>query len=173
MKPVKPSKFFERRVPTSWIEAKQKEDVLDALARPSDLAKERYTLIRPVVLINGAFDILHPAHLRLINEARWRAGTLVALLDSDAKVKRRKGPNRPVFTWQERATSLFYCGCDIIVEVDSEEDFLEAVEAVQPDARVLGAEYKGKPSRLPHIHTIYIADRGVHTSDVLRRILKR
>jgi len=163
-------KFFNKRFPYSWIIAKQKIDVFDAIVRLADIPKLQPQLIQPVGLINGAFDLLHASHLRLLNEARWRSGTLVVLLDSDAKVRRLKGDSRPIMLWGERAAMLFYCGVDLIVEIDTEQEFIDAVEYLQPDFRVLGSEYKGRKSRLPHLHTIYVKDRGPHTSTIIERI---
>ena len=173
MKAVDKSKFFERRVPTSWMTAKTKEDVLDALIRLSDLELQSKAFIRPIGIINGSYDLLHASHLRLINECRWRSGTVVALLDSDTKVQRSKGGRRPIMSWGERASALFYSGCDYILEVGSDTDFLTAIEYLQPDFRVLGAEYQGKKSRLPHIHTVYTTERGPHSKDIIERILTK
>lgn len=153
--------------------SKQKEDVLDALTRIEDIETVCKESIRPIGIINGAFDLLHGSHLRLINEARWRAGTLVALLDSDRKITESKGNTRPIMHFGERAAAIFYSGADIVVEIDNDEDFLLAVTALQPDFRVLGQEYQNKTSRLSHIHTIYTVDRGVHTTTIIDRILEK
>ena len=167
------NKFFDRRTPKHWFTAKQKEDTLDAIARIDDLERASEDFIQPVGIINGAFDLLHASHLRLINEARWRAGTLVALIDSDRKIRQEKGEARPIMAWGERASSLFYAGADVIVEIDSDEDFMRTVEFVQPSFRVLGKEYKGRKSRLPHIRTIYTVERGPHTTELIERILSK
>lgn len=167
------SPFFGRRHPAHWFVAKQKEDVLDSIIRLSDLSLLNPLLCRPLAIINGSFDLLHSAHLRLISEARWRAGTLVALLDSDDKIRSIKGLSRPILSWQERSTALFYCGIDLIVEINSDDEFLQAVESLQPDLRFLGTEYKGRSSRIAHIHTVYITDRGAHTTDILNRIISK
>ena len=173
MKAADKSRFFERRIPVSWMTAKSKEDVLDALIRISDLEQRSQSLIRPIGIINGSYDLIHASHLRLINEARWRAGSLIALLDSDRKIRKSKGGRRPIMSWGERASALFYSGCDYVMEVDSDDDFLTAIEHLQPDFRVLGAEYQGRKSRLPHIHTIYTTERGPHSQDIIDRILTK
>jgi D-beta-D-heptose 7-phosphate kinase/D-beta-D-heptose 1-phosphate adenosyltransferase len=167
------SKFFEKKVPEHWMMAKQKSDVLEALTRITDLEGVSTEVIRPVGIINGAFDLLHASHLRLINEARWRAGTLVALLDSDEKVSRTKGHGRPIMAWGERAASLFYAGADLIVEIDSDQDFYDAIQELDPDFRVLGQEYQHQKSRLPQLHTVYTIDRGPHTTNIIQRIIKQ
>ncbi len=167
------SKFFERRVPAYWFTCKQKQDTLSSIYRVSDLEELSPTITRPCGVINGAFDLLHASHLRLINEARWRAGTLVALLDSDEKIRRTKGGTYPIMSWGERAAALYYSGCDVIVEINDDHEFLEAIEHLQPDFRVLGSDYQGKKSRLPHIHTIYTVERGPHTKDIVNRILTK
>jgi len=166
-------RFFPRRTYTSWFTCRQKEDVLDALysINKSDIEALK-AQARPIGIINGAFDLLHPAHIRLIQEARWRSATLVALIDTDAKVRRRKGIGRPVLRWTERATAVYYLGADAIFEINNDDDFIDVVQAVEPDFRVLGGEYRNHHSRLPAIPSIYVRDSGFHTTDLIERIKK-
>src|ERR1041385_2356177 len=115
--------------------------------RPADFAKLK--LPRPIVLINGAFDLLHRSHMRLIFAAAEKAegGTLVCALDSDAKIRREKGEGRPILDWIERATTLNFMPITLLTEVDSDADMQEVVRVLRPALRVLGMEYRGKPSR--------------------------
>src|SRR5579864_2512667 len=94
------------------------------------------TLKSPIVLINGAFDILHAPHMRLIFAARHKAGTLVCALDSDEKIRQEKGPGRPILTFVERAASLNYMPIDIIVEINSRKDMDQLITTLKPDLRV-------------------------------------
>jgi len=138
--------------------------------RPADLTRRE--LARPVVLIGGAFDLLHRSHMRLIFAAREKAagGTLILALDSDRKARGEKGVGRPVLDWIERATTLNYMPIDFIVESDGQDDMDAIVAAVKPDLRVLGMEYRRKPSRYPRIRTMLVRAGSIHTTELVKRI---
>lgn len=139
--------------------------------RPND--KEFFdTLARPVVLANGAFDLLHSAHLYLLHCARREAGTgsVVVALDSDEKVRRAKGPARPVLNSVQRTLALFYAPVDCVVEIGSDTDFDILVRYLRPDLRVLGKEYARRGTRVPHVPTLFIPRFGkMSTTEIIRR----
>ena len=56
-----------------------------------------------VVFTNGVFDLLHPGHVDILTASRALGDALVVGVNSDASVRRLKGPTRPVRTEQERA----------------------------------------------------------------------
>src|ERR1700722_19721603 len=58
---------------------------------------------RRVVFTNGCFDLLHPGHVRLLEEARSLGDALVVGLNSDASVRTVKGDSRPLIPERERA----------------------------------------------------------------------
>jgi len=130
---------------------------------------EKLKLKRPIVLLNGSFDLLHSGHMKVIFNARRHGKTLVVALDSDQKVAARK-PGKPICSWIERATSLGFMPVDYLVEINNDEEFVKLVNTVKPDLRVLGAEYRDKPSRIPEVPALFIHDAGVHTSEIVRRI---
>ncbi len=137
---------------------------------------DKLNLARPVVLINGAFDLLTPSHMRLIAIAREKAGvggTVLCALDSDAKVTAAKGPARPIMTFAERATALAYMPIDYLVEIESDADMRRLVSLLKPDMRVLGGEYRNAATRFPGVPRYLVADRGLHTSVVIERIINR
>ena len=55
---------------------------------------------------NGCFDLLHPGHIRLLEECRSLGDALIVAINTDASVRRNKGPNRPLIPEQERAEVL-------------------------------------------------------------------
>lgn len=143
--------------------------------RPAELGQVR--LPRPIVLVNGCFDLLQTGHLMVLAHARSAAGprgTLVLALDSDALVGARKGPSRPILTWAERATQLGWTTLiDYISEIRNDEEFVGLVEALEPDLRVRGGEYRGKPSRIKVIPTIWVPNlSGLSTTELIRRAVK-
>ena len=128
-------------------------------------------LPRPIVLINGAFDLLHASHMRLIAEARTRGETLVCALDSDDRVKASKGPSRPIMSFIERATTLGYMPIDYLVEIDSDREFLLLLQAIRPDLRVQGDDYRRHTSKYPEFRKLFVRDSGLRTSAIIERIL--
>jgi len=90
---------------------------------------------------NGCFDILHPGHLKVLEEARSRCGRLVVGLNSDASVKRLKGPTRPINDEAARArvlTGLTAVDAVVLFEQDTPA---ELIDAIKPDLLVKGGDY--------------------------------
>lgn len=90
---------------------------------------------------NGCFDILHVGHLAILSFARAHCGRLIVGLNSDASVKRLKGERRPINKHDDRA--LLLAGMqpvDAVVLFDDDTP-LQAIEALQPDVLVKGADY--------------------------------
>ena len=139
--------------------------------RPSDV--KALTLTRPVVLVNGAFDLLHSSHMRLIFAARQKAGTLICALDADAKIQKEKGAARPIQSFIERAATLNYMPIDYIVEIGNRRDMDILIRDLKPDLRVRNEAEKGNVSRYPDIRKMYVRQGRMHTSYILNRILKR
>jgi len=61
---------------------------------------------KKVVLTGGCFDILHPGHFRLLENAKKQGDVLFVLLESDKKISFLKGPKRPIHSQDERGTML-------------------------------------------------------------------
>ncbi|WP_297858152.1 D-glycero-beta-D-manno-heptose-7-phosphate kinase [Elioraea sp.] len=90
---------------------------------------------------NGCFDLLHPGHVHLIEQARAACDRLVVGLNSDASVRRLKGANRPVQPEAARAAVLASLA-DVDLVTIFEEDTPEAlIAALRPDVLVKGADY--------------------------------
>lgn len=90
---------------------------------------------------NGCFDILHPGHVRVIEQARAQCDRLVVGLNSDASVQRLKGPGRPVNDQTARADVLSALGAVHGVLVFDEDTPLTVIEALKPDVLVKGGDY--------------------------------
>lgn len=90
---------------------------------------------------NGCFDLLHPGHVHLLEQARAACDRLVVGLNSDASVRRLKGPSRPVQPEAARAAVLAsLAAVDLVVIF--EEDTPEALlQAIRPELLVKGADY--------------------------------
>jgi len=97
-----------------------------------------------VVSSNGCFDILHWGHLRYLNEAKGLGDVLIVAINSDASVKRLKGPSRPLFSETVRAKQLASMTAVDHVVIFEEDTPVEFLRILQPKIHVKGADYKGK-----------------------------
>jgi D-glycero-beta-D-manno-heptose 1-phosphate adenylyltransferase len=96
---------------------------------------------RTIVFTNGVFDILHPGHVRYLQDARALGDRLIVGLNGDASVRRNKGPDRPINPEAERAEILAALACVDAVVIFDEDTPAEIVRAVQPDILVKGADW--------------------------------
>jgi rfaE bifunctional protein nucleotidyltransferase chain/domain len=94
-----------------------------------------------VVFTNGVFDLLHPGHVDVLLGARRKGDSLVVGLNSDASVKRLKGPERPIRAQVERAYVLAALAMVDVVVIFDEDTPLETVMAIRPDVLVKGGDY--------------------------------
>lgn len=149
--------------------AKDLEGFAIPWARPEELA---YLPLRgPVVLVNGAFDLLHPTHMRLLWAAREAGETVICALDTDEKIAAEKGEGRPILSFPERAAALNYMPINLIVPIGSRADMDLVMKHV--DLRVQGDGYAGKRSRYPAVPKLFVRSSGLHTSTIIERILSR
>ena len=95
-----------------------------------------------VVFTNGVFDLLHPGHVDVLAAARGEGYALIVGLNSDASVRRLKGPQRPVRTEAERAYVLAAMGDVDAVVTFSEDTPLELIRHLRPDVLVKGGDYE-------------------------------
>jgi len=90
---------------------------------------------------NGCFDLLHPGHVHLLEQARGACDRLVVGLNSDASVRRLKGTTRPVQPEPARAAVLASLAAVDLVTVFDEDTPLELLSLLRPDVLVKGADY--------------------------------
>ena len=110
----------------------------DALAT---FAREARAAGKRIVFTNGVFDILHPGHLRYLQAARTHGDLLIVGLNSDASVRRNKGPERPINPQDERAEVLAALSCVDAVSIFDEDTPADVIRRVQPDVLVKGADW--------------------------------
>jgi rfaE bifunctional protein nucleotidyltransferase chain/domain len=94
-----------------------------------------------VVFTNGVFDLLHPGHVDVLFGARRHGDALVVGVNSDASVKRLKGPTRPVRGAAERCYVLAALEAVDAVVVFEEDTPFELIGALRPDVLVKGGDY--------------------------------
>jgi D-beta-D-heptose 7-phosphate kinase/D-beta-D-heptose 1-phosphate adenosyltransferase len=90
---------------------------------------------------NGCFDLLHPGHVHLLEQARSWCDRLVVGLNSDASVRRLKGPGRPIQSEAARAAVLASLATVDCVTVFDEDTPIELIRLLRPDVLVKGADY--------------------------------
>ena len=96
---------------------------------------------KTVVFTNGCYDILHPGHVRLLEQARSLGDVLILALNSDAGVGRLKGPGRPIVCERDRSALAAALAAVDAVAVFDEDTPRELIAAVLPDILVKGADW--------------------------------
>jgi D-glycero-beta-D-manno-heptose 1-phosphate adenylyltransferase len=101
----------------------------------------RRTVAGRVVFTNGVFDLLHPGHVDLLLGARRQGDALVVGLNTDASVRRLKGPTRPVRAEGERAYVVAALAMVDAVVLFDQDTPLDLIRALEPDVLVKGGDY--------------------------------
>jgi len=107
----------------------------------SEASRWRKTLAGRVVFTNGVFDLLHPGHVDVLVAARGLGDALIVGLNTDASVRRLKGPDRPVRSEAERAYVLAALEAVDAVVLFDEDTPLDLVIALEPDIIAKGGDY--------------------------------
>jgi D-beta-D-heptose 7-phosphate kinase/D-beta-D-heptose 1-phosphate adenosyltransferase len=94
-----------------------------------------------LVFTNGVFDLLHPGHIDVLTGARRLGDALVVGVNSDASVRRLKGPTRPIRGEWERAYVLAALSMVDAVVVFEQDTPLELIQVLRPDVLVKGGDY--------------------------------
>jgi D-beta-D-heptose 7-phosphate kinase/D-beta-D-heptose 1-phosphate adenosyltransferase len=148
-----------------------------------ELVRERERMRRAgkqLVFTNGCFDLLHPGHVRYLDQARALGDALVVALNSDQWVRSLKGEGRPILNERERAEVMAALEAVDYVTIFDEETPRELIAALLPDILVKGGDWSieqivgreeveaagGKVLSLPYLE-------GSSTTDIIERILKK
>ena len=94
-----------------------------------------------VVFTNGVFDLLHPGHVRYLQDARALGDVLIVAVNSDRSVRANKGPSRPINPEDERAEVLRALACVDAAVIFDEETPHAVISRIQPDVLVKGADW--------------------------------
>lgn len=148
---------------------------LDTLLAYRDEAKAHD---ETVVMTNGCFDLLHPGHVKYLEQARSLGDWLVVAVNDDDSVRRLKGAGRPINPLRHRMQVLQGLGCVDWVVPFSEDTPEELIRQVQPDVLVKGGDYKaedvaGGESVLDAGGRVEIIDfiEGYSSSGIIDRVL--
>ena len=130
-----------------------------------------------VVFTNGVFDLLHPGHVRYLQDARAMGTALIVAINSDRSVRENKGAGRPVTPEQERAEVLLALSAVDAVVVFDEPTPLQVITAIQPDILVKGEDWgadaivgrdvvEARGGRVVRV----ALEPGLSTTELIRRI---
>ncbi len=97
-----------------------------------------------IVFTNGCFDIIHYGHAQYLEDARLLGDVLIVAINSDASIRRIKGPARPVVCQHDRMKTLAALESVDFVVVFNEDTPLETVRKLKPDVLVKGADWDKK-----------------------------
>lgn len=96
---------------------------------------------KKVGFTNGVFDLLHPGHISLLQSSRDECDCLIVGLNSDASVRRLKGPARPINSTRNRSVVLGALGAVDVIVVFETDTPLDLIKAIRPDVLLKGADY--------------------------------
>jgi len=133
-----------------------------------------------IVLANGCFDLLHVGHVRYLRAARALGDVLLVGINSDASVRRLKGPGRPLMPADERAELVGALGTVDAVLVFDDDRADALIAALRPDLHAKGTDYS--EDSVPERDAVLAAggrvaiagDPKAHaTKDLIRTIVER
>lgn len=99
------------------------------------------------IIVNGSFDIIHVGHIRLLEYAKSFPNSYVyVLIDSDQRIKKLKGSDRPINNEYERASLLAALkSVDRVDIFDSDQELINYIKNYEPDIMIKGSDYIGQP----------------------------
>ena len=151
------------------------------LLSPAQCRAERDRLVsegKKLVFTNGCFDILHRGHVTYMEFARNQGDALVVGLNSDASVRRNKGPNRPINSEQDRAYVLGSLRAVDYVVIFDEQEPKELIAQILPQVLVKGRDWAHYVSGREIVEAnggcVVLADMvdGKSTTGTIERILE-
>ena len=130
-----------------------------------------------LVFTNGVFDLLHPGHVRYLQEARGLGDALIVGINSDRSVRAIKGSARPLNPEHERAEVLLSLSCVDAVVVFDEDTPHSLITTIQPDILVKGSDWDANEivgrdvveARGGRVVRIDLAE-GYSTTELIRRV---
>lgn len=108
-----------------------------------------------IVLTSGSFDLIHLGHVKYLARAKELGGILVVGVDSDAKIRRRKGEDRPMVPESERLELLAHQRpVDLIYLKEEADPQWGLIKAVEPDVLVLTADHSYTSDQLSALEEV-------------------
>ena len=96
---------------------------------------------KKLVFTNGCFDLLHPGHVRYLQQARALGDALLVALNGDVSVRALKGPTRPINSEHDRAEVIAALACVDYVTIFHTERITELARSIRPQVYAKGGDY--------------------------------
>jgi D-beta-D-heptose 7-phosphate kinase/D-beta-D-heptose 1-phosphate adenosyltransferase len=134
---------------------------------------------KTVVFTNGCYDLLHPGHIRLLEQSRSLGDVLILALNSDASTRRAKGPSRPVIPQRERAELAAALEAVDAVTLFDEDTPRELIASLLPEVLVKGADWSHFVAGREEVEAaggkvVTLAlEPGYSTTNIVERILSQ
>jgi len=129
------------------------------------------------VFVNGTFDVLHRGHLLLLNYAKSLGDVLYVAIDTDERVKEKKGLSRPVNSLNERIFMLENLkAVDYVISFSNDKSLESLVKIIRPDIMVVGSDWKDKSVIGSYYATeLKFFDRidGYSSTEIIQSIIDR
>ena len=129
------------------------------------------------IFVNGSFDLLHKAHVEMLNYARSLGDYLLVAIDTDRRIKELKGDNRPIYKESDRKYMIESLkAVNEVVLFDSDEELAHIVKEYQPDVMVKGDDHKNSVIQgIEYIKTLTFFERrqDYATTKTIQDIINR
>lgn len=133
-----------------------------------------------IVFTNGCFDILHYGHVKYLEDAKKKGDILIVAINSDASIRRIKGPKRPLVSQADRSRVIAALESVDFVTIFAEETPLRTIRALCPDVLIKGADWKNKDivgagfirEKGGTVSTIKL-EKGRSTTNIIRTIIEK
>ncbi|MGO9932824.1 MAG: D-glycero-beta-D-manno-heptose-7-phosphate kinase [Steroidobacteraceae bacterium] len=132
------SELIEQLTPLNARAGDSKIYTLESVLKLTQTWREQGSSI---AFTNGCFDLLHPGHVSLLDQAKRSADRLIVGLNADESIRRLKGPDRPIQNEIARATVLSSLKFVDAVVIFTEDTPIDLIYALEPDVLVKGADY--------------------------------
>jgi|SRR3989338_581068 len=153
---------------------------IKTLEELTPLAESLRSQNKVLVTTNGSFDILHSAHLNLLEKAKQEGDILIVLINSDASIKRFKGDKRPIIQEKERARMLAGLACVDYVIIFEDDTPLNTLKQIKPNKHVKGGSFL--PERIKDEKELleswqgefktFPLEQGYSTTNIIDKILQ-
>jgi len=157
------------------------QDKIKTYEEIEEIARRLRETDETIVTTNGGFDIMHYAHVNLLEKGKSEGDVLIVLLNSDESIKRFKGPSRPIIPEQERARMLAGLQCVNYVVIFNEDTPLKMLDLIKPQKHVKGGSFiesriraeKKLLARWGGQFKGFELEKGYSTTNIINEILER
>lgn len=153
------------------------ERLISSLERLGELVEHLKGIGLGIVLTSGSFDLVHLGHVKYLAKAKELGDVLIVGVDGDAKIRKRKGADRPMVPEDERLEMLAHQRpVDLIYLKADDEARWALIKTVRPDVLVLSTDHSYSPEELEELGTIcgsvQVLERqaAVTTSERIRQL---